>query len=465
MACFIAPVAFAVSLALLATGAQAQTQLQLVKDSLTTLRQSADALDRNDVRQAADELGRMKSSVELLNGTFQRFNVQAEAALKERTTELLSVIEQVTATYEEEQSALAEARELEGQIAGLEARQRLINDKRAELLRQMAVLHGELWTRNECAKLVFDGYFEKDECRRLVHTDMTGSRLRSDIEGNIAQRGSLDGELNESHAQLNLKRHVLSVAVSKKARLERVRERLNVKEGGLRRVVVALGNAVLFMNDMQALVDSRLDSPIDSLQARVRRLLQRAQEAGEAPAFSSYDVKKVMTLQETMETFARTLDDGTSVLLLIENGGQQTSHYACSPPPKSVNTGKIRDVRDAFMEYRAPGYDYVDVIGEARCKSPAAFYYGKVSGSYACQERCRSDADCVLWTYEDNPAWREKVNPLPAEELVKQAWIGACWGGSSALAPNWEPDPISASRSGGLYSLWPGVKVLFPERE
>jgi DNA repair exonuclease SbcCD ATPase subunit len=331
---WLSAIALALALAISATVSGAQ-QLQLVQSALDALRRSAAALDHKDAGKAAEVLAGMKTSIETLSGTFSTFRTHAETAAKKREQELLGVIQQITRVFEAEQAAEKKLRELPGKIGLLEGSYKTLEAKRIDLNRQMAAYKEEVDFRNQCKSKFAEGIFWSTRCTALGFADLFEgrvSRLNSDIERNNRERGQIGGELSNLRRELQGAQATLQQAQRDKPRLEAERAQLQAKEGGLRQAVVNLNDAVLFWDDIRTLVDSRLSSPIGTLQDKASRLVRRTQQAGQAPAFSSYDIRKIATFRDTLIEFARTLDNQTNVLLLPENGGPPAMRRIGSVP-------------------------------------------------------------------------------------------------------------------------------------
>jgi len=78
--------------------------------------------------------------------------------------------------------------------------------------------------------------------------------------------------------------------------------------------VVSLTDATLFWRDTATLIGSRITS-IGTLQESLQLLAKRARGTSTAPVFDSYEKEEVRSLEATLIDFARTLDNGTNILL------------------------------------------------------------------------------------------------------------------------------------------------------
>ncbi|MBK6973019.1 MAG: hypothetical protein IPH26_08730 [Sterolibacteriaceae bacterium] len=437
-------IAIAIALVLTVTAAQAGDQLTLVQRTFDALRQSATALEQGDAGKAQALLAGIKSSAEALRGTAERFGKQAAAAAEQREAEARAVTTKITETYQAEQAADKEIRELEAQIATLTVQLEAANTMRNALEAQAAVYRREVAMRNECKNQPLEGIFYSGECWRLSFEDVFANRwiaLNNNIKDNNTQRNNIENARHNLNGQLNSQQGKLGETRARKAQLEAQRTRLEQQVKTLRAAVVSLSDASVFWTDTVTLIGSKITS-IETLQQSLQILAKRANRTSTAPVFDSYDKEAVRSLEATLIDFARTLDNNTNILLLPKNGGSPSGY--CAPPVAaiSITDAALAAGRARGTWSRTKSEDWQNWIGAARCVSPAAIYYGKFPNVQECENRCIADPTCTFWSY--NAMYQGNTNPVWANSLQE------CWGGSSALTPNKTQPVWGGFLSGGI---------------
>lgn len=307
-------IAIALTLVLTVGVAQAETQLALLQRTFDALRQSATALEQGDVRKAQALLAGIKSSAETLRGTAERFAKQAKETEKLREAEARDVTTKITETYQAEQAADKEVRDLQPKIADLTTQLEKANVTRNALEAQAVVYRRDQQMRQECKDHFMDGMFWSGECWRLAFTDPSGERLVNDTNDNNRQRNNIENARRDLNGRLYDQQRQLSETGARKAQLESQRRVLDQEAKTLRAAVVSLSDASLFWTDTATLIASKLTS-IETLQQNVQLLVGRANRTSAAPVFDSYDKEEVRSLEATLMDFARTLDNHTNILL------------------------------------------------------------------------------------------------------------------------------------------------------
>jgi chromosome segregation ATPase len=309
--------AIALTLAAATGVAQAETQQALVQRTFDALRQSAAALQQGDAVKGKALLADIKSSAETLRGTAERFGKQAAAAADQREAEVRNVAAQITRTFQAEQAADKEVRELMAKVDDLAAQLGKADATRDALAAQAAEYQREVRKRQECKEHFWDGLFWSGECWRLGWADLTANRwiaLNNDIQGNDRQRNDIEMARRDLNQQLNSQQGKLSETRARKAQLEAQRQQLDKQVKTLKAAVVSLSDASVFWTDTATLIGSRITS-IETLQQNLQILVGRANRTSAAPVFDSYDKEEVRSLEATLIDFARTLDNHTNILL------------------------------------------------------------------------------------------------------------------------------------------------------
>ncbi len=310
-------IAIALTLVLTVGVAQAETQLALLQRTFDALRQSATALEHGDAGKATALLAGIKSSAETLRGTAERFGKQAAEAEKLREAEARNATTRITETYQAEQAADKEVRELTAKIADLTIQLKAAETTRVALEAQAAVYRQEVRMRQDCKAHFAEGIFYSGECWRLSFEDVFANRwihLNNDIDGNNRQRNNMETARRGLNEQLSAQQRQLSETGARKAQLENQRRVLDQEAKTLRAAVVSLSDASLFWTDAATLIASKITS-IETLQQNVQLLVGRANRTSASPVFDSYDKEEVRSLEATLMDFSRTLDNHTNILL------------------------------------------------------------------------------------------------------------------------------------------------------
>lgn len=293
------------------------TQLANVERTFDAMRQSATALEQGDAARAQALLNDVKASAEALRSTAEGFRKQAAAAADRREAEVRDLTTRITDTFQAEQAADREIQGLEGRIADLNAQLVQANATRDQLEAQAAVHRQEVKMRADCKAHFMEGIFYSTECWRLSFQDVFAHRwidLNNEIDSNNRQRNEIEAARWSLRDQLGSQQRTLGETRTRKAELERQRSDLEQQAKALRAAVVSLSDAALFWTDTVTLIGSSI-STIDTLQQGLQVLARRAQQTAPAPVFDRYDQEAVLSLEDTLKDFARTLDDRSSILL------------------------------------------------------------------------------------------------------------------------------------------------------
>ncbi len=296
--------AIAIAIVLSQTVAVAQateTQFALVERTFEALKQSATALDQGDFSKAQALLASMESAAKTLHSTAERYSKEASAAADRREAEARAVTTQITENFNNEQAATKAMGEIEAAIADKTVRIEKAAKEHTDLQQQIGRLE---------ERMKGPGFW-----RAHGRWPPSIDRYYRDLEDNKKQRSALESELSTLRVELNAHQTNLSEVRRHKAQLQAHRGELEQQDRNLRAAVISLSDASLFWTDTATLIDSRARSSIEDLKVNVRLRLKRADHLAPAPVFSSYDQIETRTLAETLKEFAKTLDNGTNIVL------------------------------------------------------------------------------------------------------------------------------------------------------
>lgn len=309
--------ALTITLSLSAGMACAESQLALVQRTFNALNQSSAALDRGDVARAQTLLADVRSSAETLKGNAEHFEQQARASEERVEAEARRTADLATQTAQAAVAAENEVRGLEGKIAESRTKLEKANQTRVSLENQMRVYQEEVALRNECKAHFMDGLFWSGECWRLGWADLTSKRweaLNRDIVDNNTQHNRIENEQLSLRRQFYTQEATLRQTQERKRELDASSQMLGQRVKTLKATVVSLSSASKFWRETATLIGSNVTS-IETLQQNLKILSGRAQAKSPAPVFDSYDKEEVRSLQATLIDFARTIDNGTNILL------------------------------------------------------------------------------------------------------------------------------------------------------
>jgi DNA repair exonuclease SbcCD ATPase subunit len=274
---------------------------------------AAAALEQGDRAAAAQNLDGMSASVTGLRTSAARYSELARTMESACQTRSVAVVNEIQATYQQEQQKQDELAQLQARSQNLEAQAQQLQSDIARVNAERQPLIGEAKYRNRCSSepgLWFEGgnrcwefSFQDAFNNRYEHVNKHLGDLQRQqqhllqVRGNLAQeRARLQNEANQ--------------ASNRKAELETQRRRLESLDRATRAAATTLSNIVLFWSNAETIMQGRMSNGIELL----RDVVPALDKTSDAPVFEDFDKRQMRSLRDTMLDFSQSIDSGKNFI-------------------------------------------------------------------------------------------------------------------------------------------------------
>jgi hypothetical protein len=273
---------------------------------------AADALERGDRAGALRDLDGMAASVTSLRASAERYRTLARTMESTCQTRSVAIVNEIAATYQQQQRKEAEAADLEARSRNLGAQLQQLQSNIAALQARMQPLIEEANFRNACASDAWF-YFKTGRCWELGFKDLFENRYRH-LNNEAADLNRQQQNARQERGRLDQERRLrtneANEARNRVAQLEAQRRHLESLDRATRGAATSLSDITLFWAQAETIMQGRLSNGIEML----RDVVPSLDRTADAPVFDDIDKRQIRSLRDTMIDFSQSIDSGKNFL-------------------------------------------------------------------------------------------------------------------------------------------------------